>query len=308
MRDPRVGVLGTLLRRRRSRIAFLGMVTIIVAAVFAHLLASTSEYAPFADPWTVHMNDALQGPSWSHWLGTDHLGRDVAARVLHGTRGALGVAAVSIGLVLVIGLFFGAVGGFYGGQLDSLVSRAVEVLLSVPTILAVLAMRGITGEPRLLDVAIVIGLLRWTEVARLTRAEVLRARGTDWVLAAFALGLPPRRILVRHILPDAITPAITAAPFVVALAITIESTMPILGVHPPPGVISWGEIIAQARAHRDAWWLAVFPGIAICLAIGTFNVLGESLRDAIDPHLRGVVDYDQAKLPQSKPQSKPRAA
>ena len=96
--------------------------------------------------------------------------------------------------------------------------------------------------------------------------------------------------------------------FVVALAITIESTMPILGVHPPPGVISWGEIIAQARAHRDAWWLAVFPGIAICLAIGTFNVLGESLRDAIDPHLRGVVDYDQAKLPQSKPQSKPRAA
>lgn len=295
MSDPRAGVFRTLLAKKRSRYALAGIVAMVLVALFANSLASNAPWAPMANPWSAHMDHSLEGPSWSHWLGTDHLGRDVGARVVHGTRGVLGVAAVSIGLVMFLGLFAGAIGGFYGGQLDALVSRAVEVLLSVPTILAVLAMRGITGEPRLLDVAVVIGLLRWTEVARLTRIEVLRARGSDWVLAAFALGLPPRRILLRHVLPDAITPALTAAPFVVALAITIESTMPILGVHPPPGVISWGELIAEARAHRDAWWLAVFPGVAICIAIGCFNVLGESLRDAFDPKLRGVVDFEQKR-------------
>lgn len=298
MRDPRDGIFRILLRKKRSRVALLVILGLVLLAVFAKAVASNSSASPIADPWQTNMTHSLEGPSAAHWLGTDHLGRDVGARVIHGTRGALGVAAVSIGLVFFVGLFAGALGGFYGGQFDALVSRAVEVLLSVPTILAVLAMRGITGEPRLLDVAIVIGLLRWTEVARLTRAEVLRARGADWVLAAFALGLPPRRILFRHILPDAITPALTAAPFVVALAITIESTMPILGVHPPPGVVSWGELIAEARAHRDAWWLAVFPGVAVCVAIGCFNVLGEALRDAFDPHLRGVSeDVTRSKLP-----------
>jgi ABC-type dipeptide/oligopeptide/nickel transport system permease subunit len=188
--------------------------------------------------------------------------------------------------VTLLGVGLGAVGGFYGGRFDALLTRTTEVLLSLPTILAVLALRGITGDTRLLDVAIVFGLLRWTDVSRMIRAEVLRARASDFVLAAFALGIAPLRVLSRHVLPEALAPALVAAPIAMGAAMVVDASLAMLGASAAVDAPTWGGLLADARVHRDAWWLALFPGLALFSAVASLNLVGESLRDALDPQLR----------------------
>jgi len=273
----RAGTLRVLWRTRRARVGLVGMLSLFALAALADVLASPAPSGAL-----------VAAPSGAHWLGTDVLGRDVLACLIHGTRAALAVGLVSATIVVFVGVALGAVSGFYGGRLDTFLTRTVEVLLSVPTILAVLALRGITGDTRLLDVAIVFGVLRWTDVARMIRAEVMRARHSDWAVAAHALGLSPLQVLSRHVLPDALSPAFVAAPIAMGAAIVVDASLAMLGASEPAGVVTWGALLAGARLHRDAWWLAVFPGLALFVAVASFNLVGESLRDALDPQLRSL--------------------
>jgi len=283
----RAGIARRLWRRRAARVGLVGAGVLVLVALGADLLASdTSGLLP--DPRHADPGALLAPPSMAHWLGTDPAGHDVLAYLVHGTRAALLVGGVAVSVLLTLGISLGALSGFFGGRTDAAVTRAVEVLLSFPTILVVLAIRGITGGAALLDIAIVIGLIRWTDVARLTRAEVLKARASDFVVAAHALGLSPMRVLTRHVMPHAVGPAMVAAPFGVAAAVLIESSLAFLGLGATNGVASWGGLLAEARQNPSAWWLALFPGLALFVAILSFHLVGESLRDAIDPHLTGA--------------------
>ncbi|MCC7541890.1 MAG: ABC transporter permease [Deltaproteobacteria bacterium] len=230
--------------------------------------------------------EPLSPPSGRHPLGTDDRGRDVLARVAHGARISLSIGLSAVGLYLLIGVTLGGLAGFYGGIVDALVSRAIEVLLSFPSLVFLLAVQGIAASSGVLHLVLVLGLTRWTDVARLVRAEVLRAREQDYVLAAHALGVTPLRILLRHVLPASLGPAFVVATFGIAAAVLVESALSFLGFGPPPPTPTWGELLAQAREHRDAWWLAVFPGLCVFLTALSFHLIGESLRDAYDPRLR----------------------
>ena len=273
----RAGMLRVLWRTRRARVGLAGLLVLVAIAAISGFLAVPTTSA-----------DVLEAPSLRHLLGTDAQGRDVLACLLHGTRTGLAAGLFSAALVVFFGVSLGAVSGFYGGRLDAFVTRTIEVLLSVPAIVAVLALRGITGQHGFLDVVVVFGVLRWTDVARMTRAEVLRARNSDWALAAHALGLPPRHVLWRHVLPDAVSPAVVAAPIAMGAAIVVDASLTMLGAPDPDAPATWGALLAGARWHRDAWWLAVFPGLALFACVASFNLVSESLRDALDPHLRAL--------------------
>lgn len=225
----------------------------------------------------------LEAPSGDHWLGTDDRGRDVLARLVHGTRVSLSVGIVAVGLYVLIGVLLGALAGFYGGWIDAGVSRAVETLMAFPAFFFVLVIQGLLPGASILQIMVVIGLTRWTDVARLVRGEVLRLRSAEFVLAGRALGLPPRRILFGHILPNAMGPVLVSATFGVAGAILLESALSFLGFGTPPPTPSWGELLTQAFAHEGKWWLTLFPGLAIFVTVTAYNLVGEGLRDAIDP-------------------------
>jgi peptide/nickel transport system permease protein len=223
--------------------------------------------------------------SASHWLGTDALGRDVLARVVHGARTALthGLAA-SLVLVL-IGVVLGALAGFAGGLVDSLVSRAVESLTAIPTLILVLVVGALVPHPSAATLLWTIALTRWTELARLVRVEVLRALADDYVTAARALGVSAPRVLWRHVLPNAIGPAIVAAAFGVASVVLIEAAVDFLGVGSQGAMASWGESMGEARGHEAAWWLLAFPGAALLATLVGLNLVGEAARNALDPNL-----------------------
>jgi peptide/nickel transport system permease protein len=280
----RAGALRVLLAQGRARLGVAGLSGVVLVAVLADVLASDAPLSLWPDPDAAFA--PLAPPTGAHWLGTDALGRDVLARLVHGARAALLLGVSSASIVTLLGVGLGALGGFYGGRVDALLTRSTEVLLSLPTLLAVLALRGITGDTRLLDVAVVFGLLRWTDISRMIRAEVLRARASDFVLAAFALGVAPLRVLSRHILPQALAPAIVAAPIAMGAAMVVDASLAMLGGSGAVEVPTWGGLLSDARAHREAWWLAVFPGIALFVSVASLNLIGESLRDALDPRLR----------------------
>jgi peptide/nickel transport system permease protein len=226
------------------------------------------------------------GPDASHWLGTDELGRDVLARVIHGARVSLTVGLCSMALCLVIGLLLGGLAGYYRGPIDAGISRLTEVMITFPTFFLILAVLGLLRVSSLTPMVLVIGFTRWTEISRLTRAEVLKLNGLDFVTASRALGLSDTRILFRHLLPNALSPVLVAATFGVASAILIESTLSFLGLGPPPPTASWGELLTQGHrylTHPGAWWLAVFPGLCIAATVLTLHELGEALRHRLDP-------------------------
>lgn len=225
------------------------------------------------------------GPSAEHWLGTDELGRDVLARLLHGARVSLLVGLTAMALAVALGLLLGTLAGWYGGWVDALVSRLTEVMLSFPTLFFFLAVLGLMRVSSLWPLVLVLGLTRWTDISRLARAEVLRLKGLDFVAAARALGLSNARVLWVHVVPNALGPVLVAATFGVASAISIESALSFLGLGAPPPTASWGELLTQAHrylVHPAAWWLAVFPGLAIAGSVVAIHLLGEGLRAALD--------------------------
>jgi len=229
--------------------------------------------------------EALGAPSNRHLMGTDDRGRDVIARVIHGTRVSLLVGFVAVIIYVLIGIFFGAVSGFYGGWLDSIISRIVETMMSFPTFFFILAIQGLLQRSSIVQIMIVIGLTRWTDVARLVRGEVLKVKNENYIIAARSMGLSNARILLRHVLPNSMGPVMVAASLGIAGTVLIEAALSFLGFGTPPPTPSWGEMLTQAYEHPQCWWLMVLPGFALFSTVLSYNLIGEAMRDAIDPRL-----------------------
>lgn len=237
-------------------------------------------------PSDVDLSRRLTPPGPGHPLGTDALGRDVLARLVHGARVSMSIGLVAVGIYVLIGLFLGLLAGYYGGAVDAVVSRLIEIAMVFPTLFLVLGVMGMVERPTIFHVMVVIGLTGWPGVARLARGEALRVRTLDYVSASRALGGGDLRVVARHVLPNAISPVLVAATFGVASAILLESALSFLGFGTPPPTASWGELLTEAHEHAvssGAWWLAVFPGLALFLTVTSWNLLAEGLRDALDP-------------------------
>ena len=229
----------------------------------------------------------LSPPSREHLLGTDDRGRDVLSRIVHGTRVSLSIGFVAVGIAAVIGIVMGSVAGYYGGTVDFVVSRLFEVMMTFPVFFLILTVLAFSN-PSIYNIMIVIGATGWTGIARLVRGEFLRLREQSFVEAARAVGCGDGRIMLRHMLPNALTPVLVAATFGVAGAVLVESALSFLGFGVPPPEPTWGEILSQSKKYVDfAWWLVLFPGAALFLTVTAFNLVGEGFRDATDPRLRG---------------------
>ena len=236
-------------------------------------------------PYETSLSEIIDPPSLRHWMGTDDLGRDVCSRMIHGAGVSLKVGFVAVGIALVIGVLFGSVAGFYGGWIDVIVSRFIEVVMCFPFFFLIRAVMAFL-PPSIYNVMIVIGITRWTSIARYSRGEFLKIKKQDYTQAARALGASDSKIIFRHILPNSAAPVLVTATFGIANAILIEAALSFLGLGIQPPFASWGGILSTAREFIDvAWWLAVFPGLAIFLTVTAYNLAGEGLRDATDPRL-----------------------
>lgn len=229
-------------------------------------------------------SESLQAPSGAHWLGTDTEGRDVFARMLYGTRISLTIGVVAVALYVAIGVVLGALAGYFGGWVDTLISRLIEVMICFPTFFLILTLVALIEERNIFHVMAIIGVTSWTGVARLVRAEFLKHKNLEYTQAARALGLPTHRIIFRHILPNAIAPVLVSATFGIAAAILTESGLSFLGLG-DLSVASWGETLNTGRTEQKLWLILV-PGFAIFFVVTVFNLVGEALRDALDPKLR----------------------
>ncbi len=237
-------------------------------------------------PSSYDLASVLKAPSAAHVLGTDGDGRDIAAQLIWGTRISLSVGLVAVGISVIIGIALGLIAGFYGGWIDMIVSRLIEVMMCFPTFFLILVVLAFVG-PSIYNVMIVIGVTGWTGIARLVRGECLRNRKRNFVMAAVVSGASNRRVMWRHILPNSIAPVLVSASFGVAAAILFEASLSFLGFGVPPSVPSWGSMLSQAQQFMDiAWWLTLIPGFAIFTTITAYNLVGEALRDAVDPNMK----------------------
>ncbi len=232
----------------------------------------------------VDLNAVIQDPSWQHWLGTDQQGRDVFARILYGTRISLTIGVVAVAIYTAIGLVLGGLAGYFGGRVDMLVMRLIEVMICFPTFFLILTLRGFIDDPSIFHIMVLIGITGWTRIARLVRGEFLRLKNQDFVQAAIALGLTKRKIIFRHLMPNALGPVFVAATFGVAGAILIEASLSFLGLGPATAP-SWGQILTAGR-QTGKIVLILAPGLAIFITVSLLNLMGEGIRDALDPKLR----------------------
>lgn len=266
---------------RQNRMALAGAAIVFVMFALAML-------APIlgGDPGAIDIAARLQAPGANYLLGTDDLGRDVLTRILYGARISLLVGFVAVGIATLIGILLGALAGYYGGWVDSVIMRFVDVMLCFPSFFLILAVIAFL-EPSIWNIMIIIGLTGWMGVARLVRAEFLSLRERDFVQAARALGASDGRVIFRHILPNALSPVLVSATLGVAGAILTESALSFLGIGVQPPTPSWGNmLIAGKQTLGTAWWLSAFPGLAILLTVLGYNLLGEGIRDALDPRLK----------------------
>jgi peptide/nickel transport system permease protein len=273
-------------RFRRSKLAVIALVYVVfvgAVAIAAPLIASSkSTPIPFG-PNDVDVANRLHPPDAQHRFGTDELGRDVLARMIHGARVSLTVGLLATAMALIVGCFFGAIAGYYGGVADWLVSRIIEVVLCFPLLFLALAIVAFFG-PSIWTIMIALGLTTWTSEARYVRGEFLRIREMEFAYAARASGARDSRIIFRHLLPNALAPVLVSASFGVAYAILTESALSFLGLGVPIPTATWGSILASAKQFIEyAWWLVVFPGVAIFLTVAAFNIIGDRFRDALDP-------------------------
>ena len=269
-------------RLKRNRLALTG--GCIVGLLFAvSLLAAW--IAP-ADPNGINAFQVLTPPSWQHWFGTDELGRDVFSRVLFGARISLKVGFVAVGIAVAIGTVVGLVSGYYSGVVDTVLMRAVDVMLCFPAFFLILAVITFMG-PSIWYIMMIIGLTGWMGVARLVRAETLSIREMDYILAARCIGCSNTRIIFRHIFPNAVSPVLVSATLGIAGAILTESALSFLGIGVQPPTPSWGNILTSGKDYIEfAWWLSLFPGLSILVTVLAYNLLGEGIRDALDPRVK----------------------
>lgn len=269
-------------RITNHNLAFVGLIILIPMFLCAVLAPIISPH----DPVEPDLKNILVGPTWSHPFGTDMLGRDVFSRVIYGSRISLLVGFVSVGIATLIGIMIGAFSGYTGGIVDELIMRFVDLMMCFPTFFLILAVIAVL-EPSIWNIMIVIGLTNWMGIARLIRAEILSIKNKEYILAAKAMGFPKRRIIFRHVLPNALSPVYVVATLGIGGAILTESALSFLGIGVQPPTPSWGNILTQAKDNIEvAWWLSLYPGLAIFLTVMGYNLLGEGLRDVFDPRRR----------------------
>ena len=261
---------------RKNPVPLLVLGGLLTCAIFAGALLAPRLTS--ADPQAIHLEQALLSPSPHHPMGTDQLGRDVYARMLFGARVSLLVGFVAIGLATAVGTAIGSVSGYFGGRIDAVAMRFVDIMLCFPTLFLILAAVAFL-EPNLLNIMVIIGLTGWMEVARLVRAEILSLKEREFIQAARVIGASPSRIILRHLLPNALAPIVVSATLGIGLAILIESALSFLGLGVQPPTPSWGNILAEGKETLGvAPWLTVIPGLAICWVVLGFNLLGEGMR------------------------------
>lgn len=257
-------------------VGFVIILGILVVAILAPLIA------PY-DPNAIDVKAILLEPSVLHYMGTDGLGRDVFSRMLYGARISLLVGIVAVGIATAIGVVLGALAGYYRGWVDVVIMRTVDVMLSIPTFFLILAVIAFL-TPSIWNIMIVIGLTSWMGVTRLVRAEFLSLREREFVMASQTLGAKDRRLIFKHLLPNSLTPIIVSSVLGVASAVLIESGLSFLGLGVQAPQASWGNILTDGKEYiQFAWWLSLFPGLAILITVLGYNLLGEGLRDALDP-------------------------
>lgn len=247
------------------------------------LLALLAPWIAPHDPNAIDVKAILLPPSGQHWMGTDALGRDIWSRMLYGARISLLVGIVAVGIATSIGILLGALAGYYRGWVDTLLMRLVDIMLSIPTFFLILAVIAFL-TPSIWNIMIVIGLTSWMGVTRLVRAEFLSLRNREFVLAAQTLGAKDIRLIFKHLLPNSLTPIIVSSVLGVASAVLVESGLSFLGLGVQAPQASWGNILTDGKEYiQFAWWLSLFPGLAILITVLGYNLLGEGLRDALDP-------------------------
>ncbi|MDQ6954921.1 MAG: ABC transporter permease [Mariprofundaceae bacterium] len=257
--------------------------SIVLSITF--LAAFAPWLAPY-DPTAIQVRNILLPPSWQHWCGTDTLGRDVFSRMLYGARISLAVGFVAVGLSISIGVALGAIAGYMGGHMDTWIMRSTDMVLCFPTFFLILAVIAFL-EPSIWNIMIVIGLTSWMGVTRLVRAEFLSLRSREFIQAAESLGVSPLRLIWKYLLPNAMGPIMVSAVLGIAGAVLVESGLSFLGLGVQPPDPSWGNILIEGKDNIQlAWWLSLYPGLAILITVLGYNLLGEGLRDVFDPKLK----------------------
>lgn len=266
----------------KNKMAMAGLFVVFV-------LFAVAIFAPYLAPYPpdrIDTTQILSEPNRAHLLGTDILGRDVLSRILFGSRVSLSVGFVAVGISTLIGVILGAVSGYYGGLVDRVIMRFVDIMLCFPSFFLILAVIAFIG-PSIWNIMIVIGLTSWMGVTRLVRAEFLSIRERDFVQAAISQGARDARIIFLHILPNAMAPVLVAATLGVAAAVLVESSLSFLGIGVQPPDPSWGNMLTEGKDNIEiAWWLSMYPGLAILITVMGYNLLGEGIRDTLDPRLR----------------------
>lgn len=269
-----------LLRKALSNpLARAGFIIILVVFLLAMFAPWISPY----DPDYINVKAILLAPSTQHWMGTDGLGRDVLSRMLHGGRISLLVGLVAVGISTAIGIILGALAGYYRGWVDTTIMRLVDIMLSIPSFFLILAVIAFL-TPSIINIMIVIGLTSWMGVTRLVRAEFLSLSEREFVQASRALGAKDFRLIFTHLLPNSLTPIIVSSVLGIASAVLLESGLSFLGLGVQAPQASWGNILTDGKEYiQFAWWLSLYPGMAILITVLGYNLLGEGLRDALDP-------------------------
>jgi len=256
-----------------------GFIIILVVFLLAMLAPWISPY----DPDDINVKAILLAPSLQHWMGTDGLGRDVLSRMLHGGRISLLVGLVAVGISTAIGILLGALAGYYRGWVDTTIMRLVDIMLSIPSFFLILAVIAFL-TPSIINIMIVIGLTSWMGVTRLVRAEFLSLSEREFVQASRTLGAKDARLIFTHLLPNSLTPIIVSSVLGIASAVLMESGLSFLGLGVQAPQASWGNILTDGKEYiQFAWWLSLYPGMAILITVLGYNLLGEGLRDALDP-------------------------
>jgi peptide/nickel transport system permease protein len=269
----------------KNRLALVGGAIVLVLAIMAVAAPMVSPH----DPHKVDIKRILEPPSARHWLGTDQVGRDVLSRMLYGARVSLAVGFVSVGIATAIGIALGAAAGYHGGMVDAAVMRLVDLMLVFPRFFLLLAVLAFL-KPSIWTIMAVIGITGWMGVARLVRAEFLALKEREFVIWSQSIGASALRIIWRHILPNAMAPVLVAMTLGIPAAILTESGLSFLGLGVRPPYATWGNILNDGKEVIElAWWLSVYPGLAILITVLSYNLLGEGIRDALDPRLRQSV-------------------
>ena len=269
-------------RLLRNKLAVFGL---ILALLFLFLAIFADVLAPYAYD-KQYLQDANKGPSAQYLLGNDPLGRDILSRLIYGARVSMIIGLGSQIIVLLIGVPLGAIAGYYGGKIDLVLMRIVDVMYAFPTLLFVILLMTMLGAG-MLNIFIALGLTSWVTICRLTRAQFLTLRQKDFVMAAESIGSPANRIIWRHLFPNALTPIIVAITFGIPTAIFTEAALSFIGVGISPPTPSWGQMVGESQKYlRSYWHMATFPAIAIGLTMLSFSFLGDGLRDALDPRMK----------------------